>query len=76
MSWPRSFAISGRSIDRASVGRYCKFNSLVLGQIQNGADITALDEKPRNGVVLRVDKPMPASQEKVAEDPLFFEVTF
>jgi hypothetical protein len=40
--------------------------------------VAALDErtKPRNGVVLRVDKPMPASQEKVAEDPLFFEVTF
>ena len=40
--------------------------------------VAALDErtKPRNGVVLRVDKPMPPSQEKVAEDPLFFEVTF
>jgi hypothetical protein len=38
MSWPRSFAISGRSIDRASVGCDCKFNPLALGQIQNGAE--------------------------------------
>jgi DNA-binding winged helix-turn-helix (wHTH) protein len=36
--WPRSFAISGRSIDRASVGCDCKFNPLTLGQIQNGAE--------------------------------------
>ena len=31
--------------------------------------------KPRKGVVLRADKPMPVSQENVVEDPLFFEVT-
>jgi hypothetical protein len=30
--------MSGRSIDRASVGCDCKFNPLALGQIQNGAD--------------------------------------
>jgi hypothetical protein len=35
---PSSFAISGRSIDHASVGCDCKFNPLALGQIQNGAD--------------------------------------
>jgi hypothetical protein len=36
--------------------------------------VTALNEHAK-GVVLRVDKPMPATQEKVVEDPLFFEVT-
>jgi hypothetical protein len=40
MSWPRSFAMSGRSIDRASVGRDCEFNPLALRQIQNGAEIS------------------------------------
>ncbi|HEV7126970.1 MAG TPA: hypothetical protein VGN32_05960, partial [Ktedonobacterales bacterium] len=34
----RSFAIPGRSIERAAVGYDCKFNPLALGQIQNGAD--------------------------------------
>ena len=40
--------------------------------------LTALEDRVKapNGVVLRVDKPMPASQQKVVEDPLFFEVTF
>ena len=40
--------------------------------------LTALEDrvKAQNGVVLRVDKPMPPSQQKVVEDPLFFEVTF
>jgi tetratricopeptide (TPR) repeat protein len=38
MSWPRSFAMSGRSIDRASLDCDCKFNPLALGQIQDGAD--------------------------------------
>jgi hypothetical protein len=39
--------------------------------------VAALGEKtkPRKGVVLRADKPMPVSQENVVEDPLFFEVT-
>lgn len=36
--------------------------------------ITALGKQAK-GVVLRVDKPMPASKEKVVEDKLFFEVT-
>jgi hypothetical protein len=36
--------------------------------------VTALNHKA-TGLVLRVDKPMPTSQEQVAEDPLFFEVT-
>jgi hypothetical protein len=40
--------------------------------------VAALDQrtKSRHGVVLRVDRPMPVSQENVVEDPLFFEVTF
>ena len=37
--------------------------------------VHALTEKVK-GVVLRVDKPMPRSNERVVEDPLFFEVTF
>jgi hypothetical protein len=37
--------------------------------------VTALNQKTK-GVVLRVDQPMPPSQENVIEDPLFFEVTF
>jgi hypothetical protein len=32
------FAMSGCSINRASVGCDCKFNPLALGQIQNGAE--------------------------------------
>jgi hypothetical protein len=36
--------------------------------------VTALNQKAKR-VVLRVDKPMPRSQEQVVEDPLFFEVT-
>jgi beta-lactamase superfamily II metal-dependent hydrolase len=36
--------------------------------------VTALNERAK-GVVLRVDQPMPATQEQVVEDPLFFEVT-
>jgi hypothetical protein len=37
--------------------------------------LTALNEKAK-GVVLRVDRPMPVTQEQVVEDRLFFEVTF
>jgi hypothetical protein len=37
--------------------------------------VIALNQRAK-GVVLRVDKPMPATQEKVVEDDLFFEVTF
>lgn len=37
--------------------------------------VAALNEKAR-GVVLRIDRPMPPTQERVVEDPLFFEVTF
>jgi hypothetical protein len=37
--------------------------------------VTALGEQA-TGAVLRVDKPKPATQEKVVEDRLFFEVTF
>ena len=37
--------------------------------------VTALRERAK-GAVLRVDKPMPATQEHVVEDKLFFEVTF
>ena len=37
--------------------------------------VTALGKRAK-GVVLRVDKPLPATQEKVVEDKLFFEVTF
>jgi hypothetical protein len=44
MSWPRSFAMSGRSIDRASLDCDCKFNPLALGQIQDGADIASADQ--------------------------------
>ena len=36
--------------------------------------VTALNARAK-GVVLRVDKPMPVTQERVVEDPLFFEVT-
>jgi hypothetical protein len=36
--------------------------------------VTALGKQAK-GVVLRVDKPMPATQEQVVEDRLFFEVT-
>ena len=36
--------------------------------------VMALNERAK-GVVLRVDQPMPVTQEKVVEDPLFFEVT-
>jgi len=36
--------------------------------------VTALNQRAK-GAVLRVDKPMPSTQEKVVEDPLFFEVT-
>ena len=39
-------------------------------------DILAALDKRAKGVVLRVDKPAPATQENVVEDPLFFEVTF
>ena len=37
--------------------------------------VAALSEKAK-GVVLRVDKPMPTTQEQVVEDRLFFEVAF
>jgi hypothetical protein len=37
--------------------------------------VTAL-KKQAKGVVLRVDESMPLTQEKVVENPLFFEVTF
>jgi hypothetical protein len=37
--------------------------------------VAALNEKAK-GVVLRVDRPMPMTQEQVVEDRLFFEVTF
>jgi hypothetical protein len=36
--------------------------------------VTALNARAK-GVVLRVDKPKPVTQERVVEDPLFFEVT-
>jgi hypothetical protein len=39
-------------------------------------DILAALDKRAKGVVLRVDKPAPATQENVVEDPLFFEVAF
>src|SRR5271167_3826632 len=38
MSWPRSFAISGRSIDRARPARRSEFKPRALRQIQTGAD--------------------------------------
>jgi hypothetical protein len=37
--------------------------------------VAALNERAK-GVVLRVDRPMPMTQEQVVEDRLFFEVTF
>lgn len=37
--------------------------------------VTALEERTK-GAVLRVDRPMPDTQENVVEDKLFFEVTF
>jgi hypothetical protein len=37
--------------------------------------VKSLDKKAK-GVVLRIDKPMPASKERIVEDKLFFEVTF
>jgi hypothetical protein len=38
MSWPRSFAISGRSNDHADCGPDSKFKPLVLGEIQAADD--------------------------------------
>jgi hypothetical protein len=38
MSWPRSFAISGRSNDHAGCGPDSKFKPLVLGEIQAADD--------------------------------------
>jgi hypothetical protein len=37
--------------------------------------VAALNQQAK-GVVLRVDKPKPATTENVVEDKLFFEVTF
>ena len=47
-----------------------RWNHMPLDEI-----LAALDKRAK-GVVLRVDKPAPATQENVVEDPLFFEVTF
>jgi hypothetical protein len=40
--------------------------------------VAALDErtKPGKGAVLRVDRPLPETQERVVETELYFEVTF
>jgi hypothetical protein len=38
MSWPRSFAISGRSNDHAGCGPDGKFKPMVLGEIQAADD--------------------------------------
>jgi hypothetical protein len=39
-------------------------------------DLVAALVKMTKGAVLRVDKPMPATQEQIIEDQLFFELTF
>jgi hypothetical protein len=47
-----------------------RWNQMPLDEL-----VAALNEKAK-GVVLRVDQPMPPTQEQVVEDRLFFEITF